>query len=244
MSTGYPSSRPRSTGWYRSRTARAPTGTTFSPARERAAGCGCAAHTPAALSRLAIVIALILLLLAGVATATYLVVRGNRGVTFSDQFRLLVVNPNGPGLRVAVSCPPHRPHCSIGTPVWSPDGRRVAFTRGWAGGMTKPTYMSVYVAAASGNDAKRVAPCGGCLGHLAWSPDGRWIAFNRDSKGESSLWVVAAAVANHTGSPPAGRGVSTTIRRGPRMGTCSPSPTPSLDPGCPGSTPSALTART
>jgi len=143
--------------------------------------------------RLAIVIALLLLLLAGVATATYLLVRGNGGVAFSNHFRVLVVNPNGPGLRTVAACPARRSRCAIGAPVWSPDGKRLAFTRGRAGGMTEPTYMSVYVAAASGKDPKRLASCGGCLGHLAWSPNDKWIAFNRDAKGESSLWIVAAA---------------------------------------------------
>jgi Tol biopolymer transport system component len=147
--------------------------------------------------RLVLVVALLFLLLTGVATATYLLVRGNGGIALGDgSVRLLVVDPNGPGLRVVARCPAASRHCAIGSPAFSPDGRRLAFIRGRAGGMTKPSHMFVYVAAASGGGAQRLVSCGGCIGQLAWSPNGRWIAFTRDAKRENSIWVVAAAGGN------------------------------------------------
>jgi hypothetical protein len=152
--------------------------------------------------RLAIVVVLIFLLLAGVATATYLLVRGSGGVALGDRVRLLVVDPNGPGLRVVARCPAASRHCAIGNPVFSPDGTRLAFIRGAAGGMTKPSHMFVYVAAASGGHARRLASCGGCIGQLAWSPNGRWIAFTRDAKRENSIRGVAAARGHPHRVPP------------------------------------------
>jgi TolB protein len=151
--------------------------------------------------RLAIVIAVIFLLLAGVATATYLLVRGNGngGIALGGGFgRLLVVNPNGPGLRTIASCAPGEPSCTIFEPAWSRDGRRVAFVRGHYGMPFEGSRMSVYVAAADGGGAKRLASCGLCGevmgGRLGWSPDGKWIAFSRDTgpSGQRSLWIVAA----------------------------------------------------
>ena len=50
--------------------------------------------------RLAVVIALILLLLTGCATVTYLLVRGGGKIALEGEYgKLLVVDPNGPGLR-------------------------------------------------------------------------------------------------------------------------------------------------
>jgi Tol biopolymer transport system component len=154
--------------------------------------------------RLAIVIAVIFLLLAGVATATYLLVRGTGGIVLDEYGRLLVVNQKGLALRTIARCAADKPNCAITEASWSPDGERLAFVRGHlAGPLFGRSKMSVYVAPSDGGAARRLAFCGLCAepsgGLLAWSPNGRWIAFSRDDghRGIDSLWVVAAA-----GGPP------------------------------------------
>jgi Tol biopolymer transport system component len=144
--------------------------------------------------RLAIVIAVIFLLLAGVATATYLLVRGNGGIALGGGRQLVVVNPNEPGLQhVVARCSVGS--CEIGEPAFSPDGKRLAFIRGFNGGPYGQSWMSVFVAAASGHGARRLAPCDDCGffegGRLSWSPNGRWIAFERYETHWPSLWIVS-----------------------------------------------------
>lgn len=150
--------------------------------------------------RLALVVALIFLLLTGAATATYLLLQSNGDIVFSNGLKLLVVNPNRPGVRVLASCPARSRDCTTFEPTWSPDGTRIAFLRG-TGGPIKRSHFSLYLATAEGRDVRRLGTCGECGainggGRLSWSPDGRWIAFSRNSGftwPSTSLWVVAPA---------------------------------------------------
>ena len=146
--------------------------------------------------RLAIVVALIFLLLTGVATATYLLVRGNGSLAFQGSHgNLLILGRHG--LHTVARCPGDGSGCAIREAAWSPDGSRIAFLRARYFGHAK-TQTVLYVAPAHGGRLRRLASCGFCGdqygARLGWSPDGRWIAFSRDSgaMGQESLWIVAA----------------------------------------------------
>ena len=136
----------------------------------------------------------------GAATATRLLVSRNGNIAFGYGERLLVVNPiNGTNARRIAGCPATSRGCEIAEPAWSPNGRRLAFVRGRLA-RNEPGHMSLYLVAAGGGSAKRLAPCGTCGrfymgGRLAWSPDGRWIVYSRNTSGTGyqSLWIVAAA---------------------------------------------------
>ena len=71
----------------------------------------------------------------------------------------------------------HRRRITVGggwsrDPVWSPDGRQLAFSRESSIGQTDIMTMS-----ASGKRLRRVTHLGGMEGQPDWSPDGRSIAF-------------------------------------------------------------------
>lgn len=147
--------------------------------------------------RVAIVVALLFLLLAGVATATYLIVRGNGSLVFQGSSgNLLIAKPNSPRLTTLAHC--GNPSCEILQPAWSPNGRQIAFLRARYTGHSTRTWL--FVAGADGTDVRRLAKCGYCGvqygGDLGWSPDSRWIAFSRNWGIQESLWIVAAAGGN------------------------------------------------
>jgi Big-like domain-containing protein/WD40 repeat protein len=70
-------------------------------------------------------------------------------------------------------------------PTWSPDGRRLAFTRG--GGASS----DIYVMDADGSNLVQLTS-GGFNWEPAWAPDGRTIAFSSVQSGSTGIFVVAA----------------------------------------------------
>jgi len=73
-----------------------------------------------------------------------------------------------------------------GQPSWSPDGSRVAFTRGRFG-RDRP---GIFVMPALGGDARRIVE--NAL-DPEWSPDGRWIAYAEVSEGWARITKISVA---------------------------------------------------
>jgi Tol biopolymer transport system component len=137
----------------------------------------------------------------GAATWTRSVVRANGDIAFTYGGSLLVANPNTLVLRSIASCPGANGCGETDEPAWSPNGNRLAFVRGAFGGPKEPSHMSLYLIAANGGAAKRLATCGSCgrlyEGRLGWSPNGKWIAYSRDAHtGTQRLWIVPSGGGN------------------------------------------------
>ena len=84
---------------------------------------------------------------------------------------LLVTPALGIGSRLLdlIQSPPGRP--DVQTPVWSPDGRRIAFLSRRDGS------KELYVVSADGSGQRRLTRDARYSATPAWSPDGRKIAF-------------------------------------------------------------------
>jgi TolB protein len=110
--------------------------------------------------------------------------------------------PSGPG-RSCVST-------WDGSPVYSPDGRLIAFARdSWKWSSKGATYPGSAICAADGNLRHvRVIQRGGDVTRVAWSPDAKQIAFVDDSKGPS-IFVV-----NVNGKPHLRRATPRGLRAG------------------------------
>jgi Tol biopolymer transport system component len=88
---------------------------------------------------------------------------------------LWVVNTESGGLRQITH--EHDPNVAMGVPVWSPDGRTIAFVSSRGNqGLT----FGVWLVDSDGSNLRNVANPG--LGP-AWSPDGRWVYYSTWSGG-------------------------------------------------------------
>jgi TolB protein len=99
----------------------------------------------------------------------------------AGESHLAIIGADGTGFR-SLTHPPGR----YATPVWSPDGRRIAYVR-----MLGPA-IDIYVMNADGGGQYRLARGPGDRLFPAWSPDGRRIVFEHRLNARSHLFVSSA----------------------------------------------------
>ena len=90
----------------------------------------------------------------------------------------------GSRLLELIQSPPGRP--DVQTPVWSPDGRRIAFLSRRDGN------KALYVMNADGSGQRRLTRDASNSATPAWSPDGRKLAFESVRNGTTGVYVVNA----------------------------------------------------
>jgi Tol biopolymer transport system component len=115
----------------------------------------------------------------------------SRGATHTDIYAAKV---DGSGERRLTHGPARMKHAGgkpihNGNPVWSPDGKKIAFARIGDQGIPTPE-TGLYVMNAYGSDQRRLARHN--FGSGLWSPDGRKLAFLGFSPRRLNLYVINA----------------------------------------------------
>ncbi len=87
----------------------------------------------------------------------------------------VVRSSDGGGLRVVSESSPGE---SIGDPISSPDGTRIAFFATKAG-VSPQGAGAIFTVDVDGSNLRRITPWGGAFMDQGWSPDGQWIVYQR-----------------------------------------------------------------
>ncbi len=106
----------------------------------------------------------------------------------NGNFELFVMNADGSGVTQLTG---HGGH-DLG-PVWSPDGRRIAFFSDRDGDRwLENESMEIYVVNADGTGLIQLTDNASIDKDVAWSPDGRRLAFMSDRDGNREIYVMSA----------------------------------------------------
>lgn len=73
------------------------------------------------------------------------------------------------------------------SPEFSPDGRKIVFASGRAGG------EDLWMCDVDGRNAVQVTTQGGPTGTPHWSPDGQWLTFDSHTRGNADIYVMRRA---------------------------------------------------
>jgi TolB protein len=74
----------------------------------------------------------------------------------------------------------------VGQPVWSPDGRQIAYVQLWSP-LSKRQGIALHAVSTGGGRSRQITPYKLAAGdHPDWSPDGRWLIFRTDADQEDS----------------------------------------------------------
>jgi TolB protein len=100
--------------------------------------------------------------------------------------QLYLMRPDGTHQRPMTGVPP-----GTSGATWSPDGKRIAYSRARARAAGEE--CDLYVMKADGTHVRRLRHDGWCSDNPAWSPDGRRLAFHRRQPGvdgKTSIWTI------------------------------------------------------
>jgi Tol biopolymer transport system component len=90
----------------------------------------------------------------------------------------------------------------LGNPVWSPDSKRIAYTRTEESADVSTSDVDIWVANADGTDAHPLATGPTWQWFPRWSPDGAWLAYTDEAVG--GPWLSSGPVGPDTGQGPQG----------------------------------------
>ena len=102
-------------------------------------------------------------------------------------FHVIVMNADGSNVRDLTPHLRRGPGSAAADPAWSPDGRTIAFVRGFG------SPDAIFVVKPDGSGLRNLTPKPvGAYAAPAWSPDGRKLAFVSDRDGNSEVYVMNA----------------------------------------------------